>query len=145
MRKSLGAFVAWLALAAAASATPSTGAELHALCSAYLLDPQSEGASACETYVRGFLDGLRAGAADTNRPPPTETAPESWSERAVRTRLGRGALSRVRERDICLPESATAFAVIPLVVRLLQADPSRREASAGTSMTDSLRLHYACP
>ncbi|HET9447923.1 MAG TPA: hypothetical protein VFO35_16785, partial [Steroidobacteraceae bacterium] len=56
----------------AAELEPVTGAELLALCRAYVHSPESADARACAAYVRGFIEGsdeVIVRADDAQQPP----------------------------------------------------------------------------
>ena len=83
------------ALAPAAHSAEFSGRSLIAQCRAYADDPRSDQGQLCASFVTGFLAGLVASH-------PADADRETYSERAVRTRLG---LRLIRGRSNRLPRS----------------------------------------
>ena len=113
--------------------------DLHEHCSAYVREPGSTKGAFCHTYIQGFLDG--ATSIDDRVRPARQVAPESWIERAQRTRLGR---DRVRAPPYCIGEDEPLDQVINWIVRHgveFAPDPSLR---AHEYITLALRRFYPC-
>jgi hypothetical protein len=119
---------AWLlALCAAACGAadperaPLSAETLREQCAAFEAAPQSGAGRGCIGYVRGFIDGLSAAQL-------TDEEPLSWSERATRTRLGRGYRSRLTMRTGCLDDPDEMSLLITRVLEALRS-ASREESS----------------
>lgn len=123
--------------AAAADLAPLSSVELVELCRSYAAEPNTTEGQSCSAYVRGFLDGaadviLRASDADLTRG-------ESFSERALRTRLG---IRAPAPPEYCIDQEVS---LQDLVVQLLQHAeriPASPELSASEMLYGVLsRLH----
>jgi hypothetical protein len=112
-----------LVVASPAAAAWLTADDLDTHCAAFERDAQSREGAICAAYIQGVIEGERA-----VNGPATAQEPESFSERAARTRAG----SRLRsegERAWCIDPALPAAAVLERVVPQLRA---MREASDGT-------------
>jgi hypothetical protein len=124
------------------AAAPPSASQLRIDCKTFATSPGSAPAERCEAYVQGFLDGNAA----AGRPPPDATAkPETFTERAVRT--------RVRERDaypprasaaICVATSVPTAQVVADVNAHLDANPPAAGDSAATGVHAALLARYPC-
>lgn len=132
----------------ARSVEPLSTPELAGHCAFYHDDREGEDAIFCIRYVQGFIDGAVATDARVLENIATELdADETFSERAMRTRIG----SRINLRgptvyaDFCLGESNSLQEVVEKVVndlanrRVLDEDLLARDAVFST-----LRREYPC-
>ena len=132
----------------ARSVEPLSTPELAAHCALYHEDREGEDAIFCVRYVQGFIDGAVATDARVLENIATELdADETFSERAMRTRIG----SRIKLRgptvyaDFCLGESNSLQEVVEKVVddlanrKVLDKDLLARDAVFST-----LRREYPC-
>jgi hypothetical protein len=126
------------------AAAPSSASQLRIDCKTFATSPGSAPAERCEAYVQGFLDG-NAAASKPPPPPGAAAKPESFAERAVRT--------RVRERDaypprasaaICVATSVPTARVVADVNAHLDANPPAAGDSAATGVHAALLARYPC-
>lgn len=125
------------------AAAPPSASQLRGDCKAFVTAPGSAPGARCEAYIQGFLDG---NAAASKPPPPGAAAkPETFAERAVRT--------RVRERDtypprasavICVAASVPTAQVVAEVNAHLDANPPAAGDSAATGVHAALLARYPC-
>jgi hypothetical protein len=116
------------------SAAPVPGEQLLAQCEAYIARPDSDVGQLCEAYVRGFLEGVQARA-------QYAVEEESWSDRAVRTRLGRNALARTSS---CVPRTLSFDDLIDKAIVYLRANEQSLSQPAGAALEATLIAHYPC-
>ncbi len=132
----------------AESVEPLSTPELAEHCAFYFEDREGKDAIFCVRYVQGFIDGAVATDARVLENIASEfDADESFSERAIRSRIG----SRVNRRgptvyaDFCLGEPDSLEEVVEKVVndlasrKVLDADLLARDAVFST-----LRREYPC-
>lgn len=127
------------------AAAPPSASQLRTDCKAFVTAPGSAPGGRCEAYIQGFLDG---NAAATNPPPGAPAAvakPETFAERAART--------RVRDRDtypprasaaICVAASVPTAQVVAAVNGHLDANPPAAGDSAATAVHAALLARYPC-
>lgn len=129
----------------AAPDEPMSRAVLHAHCRAYLEQPGSPGALACEAFVQGYLEGLRSGSRIEARRPDNEGESEAWMDRAARTRLGRAQVRRLRQPETyCVPDDAPVAPIIRRLVERLDAHPHPEDVLAADALAETLRREYRC-
>lgn len=127
------------------AAAPPPASQLRADCKAYVTAPGSALGGRCEAYIQGFIDGNAA----ASKPPPGSPAaaakPETFAERAVRT--------RVRERDtypprasaaICVAESIPTAQVVAQLNAHLDTNPPAAGDSAATAVHAALLARFPC-
>lgn len=124
---------------AGADLAPLTSIELHQLCLAYMHEPDSEDAQACAGYVRGFVEGsdrvlLRADETKVSRR-------ESFSDRALRTRLGIGAPPRP---EYCLDDTVTLQKIVEQLVLHAERAPPKENVSASALLYGTLSRFHRC-
>ncbi len=127
----------FLARVDAAELAPLTSMELHELCLAYIRAPESEEAQACAAYVRGFLEGSEQVVLG-NR--DKEARPESFSERAWRTRLG---ASPPKPR-YCLKERLPLREFIAQMLKQAERKPPTEDSSADALLYGTLSRFHRC-
>lgn len=98
---------------------PLPARDLHAACVKYAEDPESESGRLCDAYVRGFIAGLKA----TSAAPGTRDS-ETFSERALRTRLG------VKPTQVCNTQSLTPVTLIGQLLSYVEATSVPQPTSA---------------
>lgn len=134
-------------LAATASAETSLSAvSLRESCRAYAIAPESDAAAVCAGYVSGYLDSARLGADVRSPPASNASSPETFAERATRTRLGTHNLEALRQRAhrYCLDESVAAAEIIERLLEYLRAHPPDDDTLAADALSTALRLNYPC-
>ncbi len=138
----------------AALAAPSANAvealsteELLSHCVHYERDPESVDGVFCVRYIQGFIDG--AVATDervTNNVADEYDRDETFSERAIRTRLGR-RLERFQTfyAEFCLGEPVPLSRVVELVIDDLQnAGRIANQPRARDFVYTTLRAQFPC-
>jgi len=144
----IGAFALLLLAERADSVEPLSTPELAEHCAFYHEDPDGKDAIFCIRYVQGFIDGAVATDARVLENIATEfDEDESYSERAIRSRIG----NRISRRgptvyaDFCLGEPDSLQEVVEKVVddlanrKVLDTDLLARDAVFST-----LRREYPC-
>ncbi len=130
------------------SVEPLSTPELAAHCALYHEDPDGKDAIFCVRYVQGFIDGAVATDARVLENIATEVdQDESYSERAIRTRIG----SRINRRgptvyaDFCLGEPDTLEEVVEKVVDdLANRLVLDKDLLARDAVFTTLRREYPC-
>ncbi len=130
------------------SVEPLSTPELAAHCALYHEDPDGKDAIFCVRYVQGFIDGAVATDARVLENIATEVdRDESYSERAIRTRIG----SRINRRgptvyaDFCLGEPDTLEEVVEKVVDdLANRLVLDKDLLARDAVFTTLRREYPC-
>jgi hypothetical protein len=102
-------------------------------------EPDSEDAQACAGYVRGFVEGsdrvlLRADETKVSRR-------ESFSDRALRTRLGIGAPPRP---EYCLDDTVTLQKIVEQLVLHAERAPPKENVSASALLYGTLSRFHRC-
>jgi hypothetical protein len=115
---------------------------LKAQCDAWLALEQTPAAAACESYLAGFIDGLRT-EARLHMLPERESA-ESWSDRAARTRLSRTQWARVRHRRYCITAPVPMRDIVSSLVAQLDAAIERSDETAANAVESVLLQNYRC-
>jgi Rap1a immunity proteins len=133
----------WLMVAAllarvdAAELAPLTSMELHELCVAYIRAPESEEAQACAAYVRGFIEGSEQVVLRNH---DEEARPESFSERAWRTRLG----ANPPKHRYCLKERLSLRQFIAQMLKQAERKPPTEDSSADALLYGTLSRFHRC-
>jgi hypothetical protein len=133
----------WLMVAAllarvdAAELAPLTSVELYELCLAYGRAPESEEAQACAAYVRGFIEGSEQVVLRNH---DKEARPESFSERAWRTRLG---ASPPKPR-YCLKARLPLREFIAQMLKQAEHNPPTEDSSADALLYGTLSRFHRC-
>lgn len=116
------------------AAAPISAANLLKHCEAYVVQPSSDAGQLCAAYVRGFLHGVKA------REDPSDKE-ETWSDRALRTRLGHDALART---SYCVPAGVSVEDLISKTIDYLQVNEDASHDPASAAIEAALRAHYPC-
>ena len=143
---------AWIAasfsllVAIAPAESPLSAALLRESCRAYERAPDSDAAAMCPSYVQGYLDSARLGAEQHKPATAQQGAPETWAERATRTRLGAHYLEALRERShrFCMDDSVDTSEVIERVLEYLRDHPPDAHTPAAQVLSAALMRHYPC-
>jgi hypothetical protein len=142
------ATTALLAYSAAGAVEPLSTAELKLHCEVFEEDPDGEDGIFCVRYLQGFIDG--AVATDervTYNVADEADRDESFSERAIRTRVG-SRLERFGPSvyaEFCLGEPVPLEEVVTKVVDdLLNEDFVRHMPLARDIVYATLRRNYPC-
>jgi len=139
--------LAVLASSSASAVETLSTEELVSHCIHYEEDPESVDGVFCVRYIQGFIDG--AVATDervTNNVADEYDRDESFSERAIRTRVG----SRLKGfgtyyAEFCLGEPVPLKTVVELVVADLDnAQRIINQPSARDFVYSTLRLQFPC-
>jgi Rap1a immunity proteins len=125
--------------AAATDFSTLTSVELHQLCLAYVRAPESDDAQACGAYVRGFIEGSDEVMVSTHE--NNRTRPESFSERAWRTRLGTGT---PRRPSYCLDATLPLREFVRQVLTQAERNPPNEKVSASALMYGTLSRFHRC-
>lgn len=132
----------------AGAVEPLATTELIDHCSSYDADPEGPDAIFCVRYVQGFIDGaVTTDALVTLNIADEVDRDESFTERAMRTRLGR-RLERYGPSyyaDFCLSETVPLSTVVKQVIEaLLEVDVATRQPLARDVVFGTLRSRYPC-
>lgn len=127
------------------AAAPPTAGQLRTDCKAFVTAPGSALGERCEAYIQGFLDGNAA----ANKPPPGAPAaaakPETFTERAVRTRVrGRDTNPPQASGAICVAASVPTAEVVAEVNGHLDKNPPAAGDSAATAVHAALLAGFPC-
>ncbi len=122
--------------------------ELIEHCTVYETDPDGEDGIFCVRYIQGFIDGAVATDERVTYNVANEyTREESFSERAIRTRVG-SRLDRYGPSyyaEFCLGEPLPLAEVVRVVVRdLLRLDDLDGRELARDVVYATLRREYPC-
>ena len=120
---------------AAADLAPLTAAELHEKCTAYIEAPQSTVGLSCASYIRGFIEG------STEVQFRLREVGESFSDRALRTRLG---LPRDARPLYCLDGSLSMREFISNLIMYLGQLSPHESLNASAVLYGTLRRYYRC-
>ncbi len=122
-------------------------AELASHCSHYQKNPQGIDAVFCIRYIQGFIDG--AVATDervVSNITSSNEREETFSERAMRTRLGKMKLyGSTYYADFCLGEPIELKETVGKVVAdLANSEITSKESLARNVVYQTLRANYPC-
>lgn len=118
---------------------PLSGSKLHEQCLMYVSSAHSTSGQSCASYVQGFLEGSPLILLGTSE--KTDTRHESFSERALRTRLG--ISSRVRPL-YCVDQTVSLSQFIAKLLTYIDEHSSERDASASAMLYGALQRFYRC-
>jgi hypothetical protein len=124
---------------AASGAAPISAPELLEHCRAYGDEPQSSAGLLCAAYVGGFVEG--AGVLNSQHATAGDSSAESFTDRALRTRLG---LSAPCQPVYCLYKSVSLAQFIADVLVYAEQNPPRRNMSANDVVVATLRNFHPC-
>ena len=128
---------ALLARVDAAELAPLTSMQLYELCLAYVRAPESEEAQACAAYIRGFIEGSEQVVLRNHN---KQTRPESFSERAWRTRLG----ANPPKPRYCLKERLPLREFIAQMLKQAERKPPAEDSSADALLYGTLSRFHRC-
>jgi hypothetical protein len=131
-----------LVLVLAPAAWAVSPGELKQQCREWLDSATTPAAVACESYLTGFLNGLRVDAQlRVSAEPEVE---ESWIDRGARTRVSRTRWARVRASQICMPQPMPMREIVSHVVEYLDVAVELSDAATADAVASTLRRHYSC-
>ncbi len=127
---------------------PLSTEELSSHCAHYSEDPDGKDAIFCIRYIQGFVDGAVATDARVTINVATEYGrQETYSERAIRTRVGR-QLERYGSSfyaEFCLGTPVLLKEVVGKVIeKLLDREVAAARPLAGSMVYQALRDAYPC-
>ena len=114
-------------------------AELRRDCLAYQRNLMSVEGLSCFAYVRGFLDG--ASAIDSRVRPLPQADIETWSDRALRTRLGSGVRGKP---TFCVKSGVLIKEVIVQLLTHSADHPHLDVLAAREILTQTLQRFHRC-
>lgn len=123
----------------AADLAPLPAVELHERCLAYADEPDSAKGRSCASFVRGFLEG--SPEIHFSASSPEEERKESFSDRALRTRLG---VRTNATPTYCLDSSVSLSNFIASLVSFIDEHPSPESLNASDVLYGTLRRSYRC-
>lgn len=149
-----GLAVCLLLIFAIAPAPASTmewlsGHQLRRSCDLFLDDPQSQDGALCLAFMQGFIAGADAaeGTVVGESTETSETADESYSERAARTRLGTIRLQGIQAAKLaryCIDENVTAFKVVKKITAYLEDRPRASDLTVYENVREALVHSFPC-
>jgi hypothetical protein len=116
--------------------------ELKEQCREWLESASTPAAVACESYLTGFLNGLRVDV--QLRVSAEPDGEESWIDRGARTRVSRTRWARLRASRICIPQPMPMREIVSYVVENLDAAVDASDAATADVVASTLRQHYSC-
>jgi hypothetical protein len=125
--------------AGAADLAPLSSADLLKRCLHYIESPASAEGRSCGAYVRGFIEGspkVVLLTEETNR-----RQRESFSERALRTRLG---TLTIPDPDYCLNSKVSLREFITQMLGHAEVNPPEEHVSASALLYGTLSQFYRC-
>lgn len=126
---------------------PLTAKQLHEICIDDGELRQDDEGRLCLFYIKGFLDGAVATDARVAENVADEADKETFSERAIRTRV----INRLEKygpsvyADFCIGEPDPIVDVLDHVVERLATVKNMEEIQAQAVVYGALREHYPCP
>jgi hypothetical protein len=132
--------IAIFAPAAAAVGQPMPSTLLVEHCREFAADPDSVNGRLCDSYVRGYLDGLVSAGWLTIA--TGETPPDNFTQRASRTRLGAPRSTAVP--NACVPDRTSPQSLVAKLIAYADAQASVADVSSGQLIEGMLRSAYPC-
>jgi hypothetical protein len=117
---------------------PSTLLVEH--CREFAPDPDSVNGRLCDSYVRGFLDGLVSAGWLTIA--TDEKPTDKFTQRASRTRLGFPRPAAVP--NACVPERTSPQTLVTQLIAYADAQAGLADMSSGQLIEGMLRSTYPC-
>lgn len=138
-RSHIGALASMLALSSpmAYSLELPSSEELVERCRAYAADPDGRDGTFCSAYVQGFIDASPLVAIRHD-----DTALESFTQRAARTRLGRPVSSRP---EYCIDSVTRLDELISQILDQAILTPPRDDTDASVLLYATFARLHACP
>lgn len=123
-----------------------SSAELASHCSHYKSDPAGKDAVFCVRYIQGFIDGAVATDERVVSNISNDNREESFSERAMRTRIGKMKLyGSTYYAEFCLGEPIQLKDIVGKVVAdLANSKMISKEVLARNIVYQTLRTNYSC-
>ncbi len=144
---SITALSVFLVVSHANAVEPLSTKELASHCSHYEKDPEGKDAVFCVRYIQGFIDGAVATDERVVSNITTENSrEETFSERAMRTRLGKIKLyGSTYYADFCLGEPVRLKEIVSKVVEDLDNSAiTNQELLARNVVYQTVRKYYPC-
>lgn len=145
--------VAGIFLFASVAPVPSISAEkwlnageLEASCDRFLGGSDGDGNGAlCLAFLQGFLAGADTTPKALRDAENGEWYDESFSERALRTRLGRLRMMQVRSAtDYCIGDDVAALEIVDAVATYLKEHPETLSMTDADAVRQALVSSYPC-
>lgn len=111
--------------------------ELVERCRAHAADPDGRDGTFCTAYVQGFIDASPLVAIRHD-----DKAPESFTQRAARTRLGRQVSSRP---EYCIDSVTRLDDMISQILEQAILTPPRDDTDASVLLYATFARFHACP
>lgn len=118
---------------------PYSSRDLHRLCRAYLESPEGADGRACSAFVRGFIDGSQKVVVRQDTPGSSRG---SFTERAIRTRLGR---TKDPVPSYCIDGVTTMGDFVRQMLEFAHANPPRTDVGASALLLGTLEQFHRCP
>jgi Ssp1 endopeptidase immunity protein Rap1a len=135
----LGAAVTYAMGSDAMADAPLSAAQLREYCIAWTDEPGSAAAAACVAYVQGFLDG--ATSVDGRLRKDAQTGPESFLDRARRTRL---ASAYAQRPPYCVDVSVPLSRIIHELLAHYETRQFGEDRQASVLVASTLRRFHPC-
>lgn len=137
-----------IAAAPAAAMEWLSSDDLERSCDSFLAESDSNDGALCLAYMQGFIagSGTADAAPETSRDAASED--ESFTDRAVRTRLGTLRLQQIRsigDGGHCLDDDVAAVKVVEKIADYLKEHPESLELTDADAVREALVHHYPCP
>lgn len=109
-------------------------------------DPQGREAAVCIAYIRGFLDSAMATGALAEQSRQRHSRPETWTQRAARTRVGSRlhAGRQARQPEYCVEANLSVADVIDRLLQHMSKHPPDDETTAREVVASVLRRSFPC-
>jgi hypothetical protein len=125
--------------AGAAELEPYSASELHGLCQAYLEAPDEAAGRACAAFLRGFIDGSPRVVVHEE---PSASERASFTERAIRTRLGR---PKDPAPSYCIAGGTTLREFVTQLLTHARTHVPQPDVGAGALIMGTLDQFHRCP
>jgi len=134
--------------AAAAAMEWLSSDDLEQSCDSFLAESGSDAGALCLAYMQGFIAG--SGTIEARAVGGRDAAPgdESFTERAIRTRLGTLRLQQIRnigDSGHCLGDDVAAVTVVEKIADYFNKHPQTLKLTNAEAVREALVYHYPCP
>ncbi|MEX2151381.1 MAG: Rap1a/Tai family immunity protein [Steroidobacteraceae bacterium] len=127
------------------AAAPPSASQLRADCKAFVTAPGSAPGGRCAAYIQGFLDGSAAASKPLPGAPAAAAKPETFAERAARTRVrGRDTYPPRASAAVCVAASVPTAQVVAEVNAHLDTNPPAAGDSAASAVHTALLAGFPC-